>query len=354
MKARSIRSASVSLLSALFFLAAFGQAQTIEGAGSTVPSSLFSKWFESYRKLHPSVKIAYKAVGSNVGIGRLSSKSVDFAVVNAPLTKDQLELLQKQVGSEVLQIPLLVGAVVPIYKVEGVNTDLRFTAAALSGIFRGTITRWDDPAIAIANPRVALPDEKIVVVHRTDPTDTTYVWTNYLSQVSPEWKSGPGTGVTVKWPVGLGVKGEDGVEDLVIGPTGNIGITDLVSSVENSIGYVQLHYAVENHLPFGDVQNERGMFVRATNSTLRAAAETSSVLGSSGISSQANQQPPAYPITSYTWLLVPVDKKDKAAAISDLLRWMLSDGQSMVETMHYTQIPADISSKALSEISRIH
>jgi phosphate transport system substrate-binding protein len=354
MKARSAYLAFFYLLTTCLSVATPAKAQTLEGAGSTTPSLLFQRWFQSYKKLHPTVKLGYKAVGSSNGLQRLSSHEVDFAVVNAPLTQTQLDSLQKQLGCDLLQIPLVVGAVVPIYKVDGVNTDLRFTAQALAGIFMGTITRWDDPEIAIANPRVALPDEKIVVVHRTDPTDSTWVWTNYLSQISPAWKNGPGVGLTIKWPVGLGVKGDDGVEDLVVGPTGSIGIVDLVRGVANSIGYVQLHYAVENKLPFGDVENSKGFFVRATDETLKAAAEMGSVLGSSGLSGGQASDRPAYPITSYTWLLVPVDMKAKKSAGSDLFRWMLTDGQSLVEPLHYTRIPSDVAAKALSEIERIH
>lgn len=252
------------------------------------------------------MKIEYKPIGSGAGIERLMAGASDFAATNAPVTEEQLRAIKLKLGKDVLQIPTVAGAVVPIYKVDGVNTDLKFTGSALAGIYLGSITKWNDAEIADANPGVSLPNTKIVVVHRSDTSDTSYLWTTYLSQISPAWRVGPGTGVNVHWPTGLGTKGEDGVEDLVIGPAGNVGITDLVSSLPNSIGYVQLHYAIENRLPYGDVQNSSGAFVRATASSITAAGASNEVLGLSGTTLANEYSQTAYPLSSFTWLSFPL------------------------------------------------
>jgi phosphate transport system substrate-binding protein len=298
-----------------------GSGQTLQGAGSTSPYELYSKWFESYRKLHSDVKIHYRPTGSSVGIDELNSGRVDFAASEVPVTDEQLKAAKAKYGSDILEVPSTIGAVVPIYKIDGVRSELKFTGAALAGIYLGKITMWNDPEIADANPYVSLPNKKIVVVHRSDVSDATYLWTDFLSRVSPEWKAGPGTGLTVKWPVGMGAKGDDGVEDLVVGPVNNYGITDLVSSMSNSIGYVQLHYAIENQLPYGDVQSASGGFVRAAESSVMAAA-ASAVPDNFRGSIENEPGPGVYPISSFTWFIVPLKTKDpsKAKTMADFLR----------------------------------
>lgn len=342
---------------AFFFLlwTPFSFAQAIQGAGSKFPYPLYEKWFASFRKLHPSVKIDYKPIGSSAGIERLMAGTSDFAATNAPITEEQLRAIKLKLGKDVLLIPTVAGAVVPIYKVDGVNTDLKFTGSALAGIYLGSITKWNAPEIVDANPGVSLPNAKIIVVHRSDTSDTSYLWTTYLSQMSPAWKAGPGAGVNVRWPTGLGTKGDDGVADLVIGPTGDVGVTELVSSLPNSIGYVQLRYAIDNQLPYGDVQNSSGAFVRATASSITAAGASNEVLGLSGNPLANEYSQTAYPLSSFTWLLIPVEMKDKtkANAMADFLKWMLTEGQQTVEPLHYARIPKNIVAQALTEIARL-
>lgn len=327
-------------------------AQTLQGAGSLLPYPLYSKWIEHYHKLHPTVKIHYQPVGPTAGIEDMLAGKADFAASDTPLEDQQLQALKTKFGSDVLQIPTALNAVVPIYRVDGVNAELKFTSAALAGIYLGTITTWDDPAIADANPNVSLPNKKIVVIYRSDSSETTYQWTAFLSRVSPEWKSGPGTGLTVKWPVGHGVKAEDGMEDLVIGPTGNYGTADLLTGLSNSIGYIQLRYAVEKGLPYGDVQSESGGFVRAAQSSVLAAAKADpahlrSIENEPGVG--------AYPIASVAWLVVPAKLSDEAKtrAMADFLKWTLTDGQSIAAALHYVVLPVAVVDQTLAEIAKI-
>ena len=327
-------------------------AQTLQGAGSSLPYPLYSKWIEHYHKLHSTVKIHYQPVGPNAGITDLLAGKVDFAASDTPLDDQQLQALKAKFGSDVLQIPTALSAVVPIYRIDGVNAELKFTSAALAGIYLGTVTMWDDSAIADANPNVSLPNKKIVVIHRSDSSETTYQWTAFLSRVSPEWKSGPGTGLTVKWPVGHGVKEEDGMEDLVIGPTGNYGTADLLSGLSNSIGYIQFRYAIENELPYGDVQSESGGFVRAAQSSVLAAANADRA----HLRSIENQPGVGlYPIASVVWLVVPVKLSDEAKtkAMADFLKWALTDGQSISADLHYVVLPIAVVDRALAEIVTI-
>jgi phosphate transport system substrate-binding protein len=227
----------------------------------------------------------------------------------------------------------------------------------LAGIYLGKITRWDDPAIADVNPGVSLPDAKIIVVHRSDDNDTTYMWTDFLSKASPAWKAGPGKGLNVQWPVGLGAKGDDGVEDLVVGPVGNYGIEDLVRNIQNSIGYVELHYAIERQLPYGDVENANGAMARASKSSVMAEAASVAKSIPDAFRTSLENQPSeiGYPISSFTWILVPANMRDKdqAKAMADFLRWMLKDGQDSAEALHYVRLPESIVSEALAEIGKL-
>ncbi|MBV8553198.1 MAG: phosphate ABC transporter substrate-binding protein PstS [Acidobacteriaceae bacterium] len=335
-------------------------AQTLHGVGSSSPYSLFSEWFKDYGKVNPAVKMHYKPTGSAHGIDQFIEGRADFAVTDAPLTNDQREMARQKLGADVLQIPMMLAAVVPVYTVAGVDVELKFTGAALAGIYLGKITRWNDSEIANANPGVPLPDEKIIVVHRSDSSDITYMWTEFLSKVSPAWRAGPGKGLNVKWPIGLGAKGDDGVEDLVIGPEGSYAylVDDLVRSISNSIGYVQFHYAVDRKLPYGDVQNASGNFARAAELSIIAEAVSAAKSIPDAYRSSLVDVPSeiGYPISSFIWILVPASMadKEKTKAMADFLKWMLKDGQNSAEALHYVRLPSSIVGEALTEVARLH
>ncbi len=313
----------------------------ITGAGATFPYPLYSKWFDEYHKLHPDVQINYQSIGSGGGIRQVLAGTVDFGATDGPMSDEQLQ----QASNTPLHFPTTLGAVVPIYNVAGVDAGLKFTPAALSGIFLGTIKTWNDPAIAAANPGVTLPSADIVIVHRSDGSGTTYVWTDYLSKVSDAWKNQVGRGTSVNWPVGLGGKGNEGV-------------SGLVKQTPDAIGYVELVYAAQNHLPFGAVQNASGAFVQANvDSVTRAAASAAASMPDDFRVSITNPAAPdAYPIASFTWLLVPSHISDpaKGTAIVGFLKWMLTDGQAMAAPLSYAPLPADVVTKELKAIDRIH
>jgi phosphate transport system substrate-binding protein len=333
-------------------------AQTLQGAGTTFPYALYEKWFAEYKKHAPAVKFHYKPVGSANAVDELIQHKADFATTDTPLTDDQLKRASQALGGDILQIPAVLGAIVPVYNIDGVGNEVKFTGAALAGIYLGKITNWNDPIIADANPNISFPNEKIVVVHRSDPNDTSYLWTAYLSHISPDWKSGPGEGMQVKWPTGLAVKGEDGVEDLVDGPKRDYNMEDnLVSAIPNSIGYLQLHYAIENKLPYGDVQNSAGIFVRASESSVidAASSETHAVPDIFRETLPDESSKTGYPISSFTWFIVPAKMQDpaKAKAMSDFLTWMLKDGQTTAAALHFVQLPDNVVEKALTEAAKI-
>ena len=342
-----------------FVFSALLHAQVLHGTGSTTQYPLFSEWSKSYRKVDPAVHLHYTPTGSSRGVEEFLDGKADFVATDEMLTEDQLKAAGQKLGSDILRIPMGLGAVVPIYSVEGVRVELKFTGAALAGIYLGKITRWNDAEIANANPDVQLPDAPIKVVHRSDESDTTYLWTEYLSSISPEWKAGPGKGLSVRWPVGLGAKGDDGVENLVVGPrtAGSYSIDDFPENISNSIGYVQLHYAIERNLPYGDVENASGGFSRATASSLMAesasaAKETPDAYRRSlaGVPSETG-----YPISSFTWILVParMHDKDKAKAMAGFLKWMLEDGQNIAAELHFVRLPNSIVQQAAPEAAKL-
>jgi phosphate transport system substrate-binding protein len=341
----------------LILSAGLAPAQTLRGSGSTFPYPLYSQWFRVYERSNPAVRLHYKANGSANGISEFIEGKADFVATETPLTEDQLRAARQKLGGDILQIPTVLGAVVPIYRVDGADAELKFTAAALAGIYLGKITRWSDPEIADANPNVSLPDEKIVVVHRSDSSDTTYLWTDFLSKVSPEWRAGPSAGRSVKWPVGIGVSGDDEVEDLVVGPRGDVRIDDVVRGIPNSIGFVELHFAIEKKLPYGDVQNASGAFARAAPSSV--AAQATSVVASAPDAFRRplvnEPSPTGYPISSFTWILVPSNMRDKAKAkaMSEFLRWALTDGQTIAKRLQYVPLPASITDAARAEAAKL-
>ena len=224
-----------------------GWAQNLNGAGATFPYPMYSKWFSEYHKLHPNFQINYQSIGSGGGIRQVTEGTVDFGATDGPMNNEQIALFKQKRGTIVLHFPTVLGADVPSYTIPGVTAELNFTPEALAGIFLGTIRKWNDPAIAKANPNVKLPDTDIIVVHRSDGSGTTYVWTDYLSKISPEWSSRVGKGTSVAWPVGLGGKGNEGV-------------AGMVRQMSGAIGYVELIYAIENHMPYGRVRNSAGSF----------------------------------------------------------------------------------------------
>ena len=312
----------------------------INGAGATFPNPIYSKWFDEYHKLHPDIQINYQPVGSGAGIKQLQSGTVDFGATDGPMSDQQLA----DAKVPVLHFPTVLGAAVPTYNIPGVSQELKFTPEALAGIFLGTITKWNDPAIARANPGVALPGNDIVVVHRSDGSGTTYIWTDYLSKVSEDWKNKVGKGTSVNWPVGLGGKGNEGV-------------SGLIQQTPNSIGYVELIYAIQNHISYGQVRNATGVFVKAELAGVSAAAASAvkSMPDDFRVSITNAPGKTAYPISSFTWLLIPRSIADgtKKQALTGFLRWMLTDGQKYAEPLAYARLPHEVVEKEMKAISQI-
>jgi phosphate transport system substrate-binding protein len=324
------------LLLAMFATAA--QAQTnLNGAGATFPYPIYSKWFSEFQKTN-GVQINYQSIGSGGGIRQLQSGTVDFGASDMPLNDDQL----KEMGKPIIQFPTVLGSVVPAYNVPGVSGELKFTPEALAGIYLGTITKWNDKALTSANAGVKLPDTDIVVVHRSDGSGTTFVWTDYLSKVSPEWKSKVGSNTSVKWPVGLGGKGNEGVAGVIRQQPG-------------AIGYVELIYALQNKIPFGPVKNAAGTFVKASLDTTTKAAAGTKVPPDFRVSITNASGKDAYPISSFTYLLIPTQWQDqtKKAAMVKFLSWMLNNGEPMVTELNYAPLPKQIAEMEKSKLKDI-
>jgi phosphate transport system substrate-binding protein len=312
----------------------------LNGAGATFPYPMYSKWFSEYNKLHPDVQINYQSIGSGGGIRQVLNGTVDFGASDGPMTDEQL----KEAKIKILHIPTVMGADVPAYNVPGVGGEIKFTPDVLANIFLGKITSWSDPAIAKANPGVKFPNEAIIVVHRSDGSGTTYIWTDYLSKVSKDWESGVGKGTSVKWPVGLGGKGNEGV-------------AGQIRQLQGSIGYVELIYAVENKITYGSVQNAAGNFVKASlDGVTEAAASAKSMPPDFRVSITNAPGKTAYPISSFTWLLIPVQSKDaaKGKIITDFLNWMVTDGQKMTSQLSYAPLPGSVAEKVKAAIKQVH
>ena len=300
----------------------------VNGAGATFPYPLYSKWFDEFHKRNPDIQINYQSIGSGGGIRQVLEGTIDFGATDGPMTDEQL----KTAKIPILHLPTVLGAVVPTFNLAGID-HLRFSPEALAGIFLGKVTHWNDPAIARDNPGTALPAAAIVPIHRSDGSGTTYIFTDYLSKVSAEWQKGVGRGTSVNWPVGLGGKGNEGV-------------AGLVKMTPNAIGYVELIYAVGNKLPYGDVRNRSGKFVQATldSVTAAAAAAAENMPDDFRVSITDPAAPDAYPISSFTWLLVPARIQDgaKGAAIKKFLVWMLADGQKLAPPLNYAPLPQPV------------
>jgi phosphate transport system substrate-binding protein len=328
-------------LCALAFTApAQSGAVLLNAAGATFPSPIYSKWFDAYHTAHPNIQINYQAIGSGGGIRQLTAGTVDFGASDGPMTDDQLA----QAKFKILHFPTVLGAVVPTYNIPGVTGELNFTQKALAGIYLGEITKWNDPEIAKANPGVKLPSDDIVVVHRSDGSGTTYIFTDFLSKTSDEWKSKVGKATSVNWPVGLGGKGSDGV-------------TGLVKQTPDAIGYIELIYAIQNNVTYGKVQNAAGKFLKAdlVGVTAAAAAAAKDIPDDFRVSITDAPGATAYPISSFTWLLIPAQIQDPAKrdAIKGFLKWMLTDGQGYNEGLFYAKLPKPVVAKELKAIALV-
>ncbi len=313
---------------------------TLNGAGATFPYPIYSKWFSEYHKVHSEVQINYQSIGSGGGIRQVTAGTVDFGASDMPMTDKQL---QDAKGLNILNIPTVLGADVPAYNVPGVTGELKFTPEALSGIFLGKISKWNDKALTSANPGVNLPDKDIIVVHRSDGSGTTFIWTDYLSKISPEWKSQVGSDTSVKWPLGMGGKGNEGV-------------AGMIRQLPGAIGYVELIYAVQNNIPYGSVRNSAGNFVKASLEGVTAAAASAPKMPADFRVSITNAPgKDAYPISSFTWLLIPAQSKDaaKGKILADFLNWMVTDGQKMTSALAYAPLPDNVAAKVKDAIKQV-
>ena len=311
----------------------------ITGAGATFPNPLYSKWFSEYNKLHPNVQINYQSIGSGGGIRQITNRTVFFGATDGPMTDDQL----LAAPGKILHFPTVLGADVPVYNLAGVN-DLKFTGPLLADIFLGKVTKWNDAQIAKVNPGVNLPGTDITVVHRSDGSGTTYIWVDYLAKVSPEWKSKVGVNTSVKWPVGVGGKGNEGV-------------AGLVQQTPGSIGYVELIYALQNKISYGAVQNAAGEFLKATEAGVTKAAEAAAAKMPADFRVSITNPPGAgvYPISSFTWLLLYESPQDKAQAkiMVDFVKWALTDGQKFAKELGYAPLPKNVVDMEMQALAKI-
>lgn len=331
---------SLTLLTAgLAISTVAASAQNINGAGATFPYPIYSKWFSEYGQ-QSGVHFNYQSIGSGGGIKQVTEGTVDFGASDGPMSDEQLN------GSKIkiTHIPTVLGAVVPIYNLPGVSADLKFSQDAIAGIYLGKITRWNDPYIAKENPGVNLPDKPILPVYRSEGSGTTYIFTDWLSKVSPLWQSTIGKGTAVKWPVGIGQKGSEGV-------------SGMVRQSAYSFGYVELIYAQQNKIPFGLVRNHDGKFLKAstTGVTAAAAANASKIPADYRVSITDAPGAESYPISSFTWLLIPTVAKDpaKGKALEGFLNWMLDHGEGEAAQLSYAPLPKAVQDRVRQTISTL-
>ena len=311
------------------------QAQKLTGAGATFPYPIYSKWFSEYSAAHPGVEINYQSIGSGGGIRQVTAGLVDFGATDGPATDEQLAASK----TKLIHIPTVLGADVPAFNVPGVS-DLKFSGDVLADIFLGKISMWNDARIAKDNPGVNLPDQKIIVVHRSDGSGTSYIWTDYLSKVSKEWANGPGKGTSVAWPVGVGGKGNEGV-------------AGLIRQLPGALGYIELIYALQNHISYGEVKNPAGNFIRASiEGVTEAAASVKQMPADYRVSITNAPGANAYPVSSFTWMLVPLKSADpaKGKVIKDLLSWIVNYGENEVSALSYAPLPKNVADKELKTI----
>jgi phosphate transport system substrate-binding protein len=313
---------------------------SLVGVGGTFPQAIYSKWFDEFEKLHRGVEFHYLPQGSGEGIQNVTSGGTDYGATDAPLSDKQLA----EAAVKVWHFPTVVSGVVPIYNIPGVSESVKFTPQALAGIYLGSVTEWNDSAIALVNPGIHFPASRIVVIHTANGRGTTYIWSDYLSKVSPEWRTQIGKGTSVVWPVGAAAEGN-----------GNVAKT--VKETPNSIGYVELPFALANALPYGSVRNAAGNFVTATleSVTAAAAAIAQSMPGDFRASLTNPPGAEAYPIASSTWILVPkkISDNDKRTAITQFLRWMLTEGQRYPKLLNYAPLPAELGVQELKAVDSI-
>src|SRR5208282_4371439 len=337
-----MRRTTLLFVCALLALPAVAQT-TLNGAGATFPYPMYSKWFSEYHKLHSDVQMNYQSIGSGGGIRQVTEGTVDFGASDMPMTDEQLKEAQTKLGTKILNIPTVMGAVVPAFNIPGVSAEVKFTPEVLAGIYLGKIANWNDPAISAANPGVKFPSQDIIVVHRSDGSGTTFIWTDYLSKVSSEWKGQVGSGTSVKWPRGLGGQHNEGV-------------AGLIRQMPGSIGYVELIYAVQNNIPYGSVRNAAGTFLKASLEGVTAAAASAPKMPADfRVSITDAPGKDAYPISSFTWLLIPEHSKDpaKGKILADFLNWMLSDGQKMTKDLTYAPLPDSVVAKVRDAIKPV-
>jgi phosphate transport system substrate-binding protein len=328
----------LSVILILAGFAAMARAQiTIDGAGATFPGPLYSKWFEAYRKIDPSVRFNYQAIGSGGGQRQITEQTVDFGASDAPMSHEALA----QAPGKLLHIPTVAGAVVITYNLHGVE-DLRLDGVAIADIFLGRITQWDAPEIAAQNPGIKLPDEEISVVHRTDSSGTNYIFTDYLSTVSPEWKLKVGRYASVRWLAGLGSNGSEG-------------ITREIRQTPGSIGYVELSYALENKMPFALIKNPEGAYVKASLESITTALSTATIPEDLRLSIVNAPGANSYPIAGVTWLLVYQKPKDaaKGRKLAEFLRWAETEGEKLAASMDYAPLPENVRKHVLDQIDSI-
>ena len=310
---------------------------TINGAGATFPYPIYSKWFDAYAKVDPSARFNYQSIGSGGGQKQILAQTVDFGASDGPMSDENLA----KAPGKLLHIPTVAGAVVIAYNLANSPT-LRLDGPAIADIFLGKVTKWNDPRVAAMNPGVQLPDQDIVVVHRSDGSGTTYIFTDYLSKVSPEWKQKVGTNTAVSWPTGLGGKGNEGV-------------SGQVKQTPNSIGYVELIYAIQNKMPYADVKNQAGKFVKTTLDSVTAALATAEIPDDFRFSMTNAPGADAYPVAGATWLLVYQQQKDhaKGEKLVQFLKWAESEGEKMAKDLDYAPLPETVRQRVLKEIDTI-
>jgi len=311
------------------------QAQKLTAAGATFPYPMYSKWFSEYSKAHPGVEINYQSIGSGGGIAQVTKGLVDFGASDMPMTDEMLA----SSPVKLLHLPTVMGADVPVYNVPGVS-DLRFSSDVLADIFLGKITNWNDARVAKDNPGAKLPDQKIIVVHRSDGSGTSFIWTDYLSKVSKDWANGPGKGTSPSWPVGVGGKGNEGV-------------AGLVRQLPGSLGYVELIYALQNHITFGAVKNAAGNWEKASiEGVTEAAASVKQMPADFRVSITNAPGANAYPISSFTYLLIPIKGNNPAnrTVLKDLLSWIVKAGESEASTLSYAPLPQNVAERELKVI----
>jgi phosphate transport system substrate-binding protein len=319
---------------------ASAQNMQINGAGATFPAPIYTKWFSEYNKLHPNIQINYQPIGSGAGVRQLTARTVFFGASDQPMTDEQ----QQAAPAKIFHFPTVLGAVVPVYNLPGVNTELKFTGPMLADIYMGKVTKWNDPAIAKANPGVKLPATDITVVHRSDASGTSYIFTDFLAKLSPEWKQKVGVNGNVNWPTGVGGKGSEGV-------------TGVVTQTPGSISYVELVYALQNKIAYGSVQNMAGEFTKGNIKTVTAAAAAAAAQMPADFRVSITNAPGkgVYPISSFTWILLYENPQDKAQskAMVDFMKWAYTDGQKYAADLGYAPLPDAVVKLVMAQLGKI-